>query len=131
MTLTIFFLFLVGLALSLRFNCLILYPAIISVVIGAAVCAATYGNGVGVTVLIVALGAAAIQMGYLFGLVMRAAIASFAIPERKGSSGYGRVVGVPRISPRHEEPETEPQSAINRSSASAVTVATAGRRLAS
>jgi hypothetical protein len=115
MTLTICVVFLVGVALSLRFNFLVLYPGIIFVVIGAA--ARTYGDGIGTTALMMALGAAAVQMGYLFGLVRRAAIASFGVPERKGNSAHSR-----------RAPDSEP-STIR--SPLAGTVATMGRRLAS
>jgi hypothetical protein len=77
MTLTAFIVFLVGSALSLRFNFLILYPATMFAAIGTAACSAMNGDGIGATILMLALGAGAIQMGYLFGLFLRALFASF------------------------------------------------------
>jgi hypothetical protein len=129
MTLTICVVFLVGLALALRFNFLALYPAILFAMISAAAHAAASGGGIGATVLTMALGAAAVQLGYLFGLVMRAAIASFGVSERKGNWPRGMLGGVPRIILRQEEPQIASQSMIRRPSAG--TAATRGRRLAS
>jgi hypothetical protein len=77
MTLTAFIVFLVGSALSLRFNFLIVYPATMFAAIGTAACSAISGDGIGATILMLTLGAGAVQMGYLFGLSLRAVFASF------------------------------------------------------
>jgi hypothetical protein len=116
MTLTICVVFLVGLALGLRFNFLTLYPAILFAMIGAA----ASGDGIGATVLMMALGATAVQMGYLLGIAMRAAIASLGVPERKGYWSYGRVGGFPGISPLQVEPRiaTQGRNAIAKPSPS-------------
>jgi hypothetical protein len=66
-----------GLVLGLRFNVLILYPATFLAAIGTAAHSATSG-GIAATMLMMALGAAAVQMGYLFGLIMRAAFVPLA-----------------------------------------------------
>jgi hypothetical protein len=77
MTLAAFIVFLVGSALSVRFNFLVLYPATMFAAIGTAACSAISGDGIGTTILTPALGAGAVQMGYLFGLFLRAVFASF------------------------------------------------------
>jgi hypothetical protein len=64
-----------GLTLSLSFNFLILYPAMVLVMIGVAVLA--HGEGVGAVVLMMIFCASAVQLGYFLGLVMRAVMTSF------------------------------------------------------
>jgi hypothetical protein len=81
--------FLAGAVLSARFNVLIL-PVIGLVAVGAGI---ALGNSVGAVLLIIALSAAALQMGYIFGVIMAAAIASLSLPQRIGaraSNGHGR-----------------------------------------
>ena len=75
-------LFLIGATLSVRFNVVILFPAIGLAVVGTAVGIA-HGDSVGAVMLTIALIAVALQVGYLFGLVTRAVIASLGVPERK------------------------------------------------
>jgi hypothetical protein len=93
MTLTICVVFLVGVALSLRFNFLVLYPAILIAMIGAA----AFGDGIGATVLMMALGAAAVQMGYLFGLVVRAASRNSDLGVRTGRPVINLEVGAATV----------------------------------
>jgi hypothetical protein len=77
MTLTTFIVFLVGSALSLRFSFLILYPATVFAAIATAAYGTISGDGIGATMLMLPLGATAVQLGYLFGLLLRAMLASF------------------------------------------------------
>jgi hypothetical protein len=82
MTLTTFgIVFLVGATLTVRFKVLILLPAIGLAVVGTAVVGIAHGDRVGAVVLTIALTAAALQIGYAFGLVTRAVIASLGAPE--------------------------------------------------
>jgi hypothetical protein len=84
MTLTTFgIVFLVGATLSLRFKFLILLPAIGLAVVGTAAVGIANGDSVGAVVLTIALTAAALQIGYVFGLVTRAVIASLGAPDRE------------------------------------------------
>jgi hypothetical protein len=76
--------FLTGAALSVRFRVLILFPAIGLAVIGTAAVGIGHGDHVGAVMLTIALVAAALQIGYFFGLITRAVIASFGVPARKG-----------------------------------------------
>ena len=73
---------LIGATLSVRFKFLILFPAIGLAVVGTAVVGIQHGDHVGAVMLTIALVAAPLQIGYLFGLVMRAIIGSFGAPER-------------------------------------------------
>ena len=75
-------LFLIGATLSVRFKFLILFPAIGLAVAGTAVVGIQHGDHVGAVMLTIALVAAPLQIGYLFGLVTRVAIASLGVPER-------------------------------------------------
>jgi hypothetical protein len=43
-----------------------------------------HGDSIGTVMLTIAFTAVALQIGYLFGLVKRAVIASLGVPERKG-----------------------------------------------
>jgi hypothetical protein len=84
MALTTFGIFvLIGATLSLRFKFLILLPAIGLAVIGAAVVAIAHGDRVGTMILTIVLATAMLQIGYFFGVVTRAVIASLGVPERK------------------------------------------------
>ena len=83
MALTILAVFLIGGTLSLRFRVLILFPAIGLAVVGTAVFGIAHGDSIGTVMLTIALVATALQIGYLFGLVTRAVIASLGVPERK------------------------------------------------
>ena len=74
--------FLIGATLSLRFKFLILLPAIGLAVVGTAGVRIAHGDGVGAVMLTIASTAAALQVGYLFGLVTRAVIASLGAPKR-------------------------------------------------
>jgi hypothetical protein len=72
--------FLIGATLSLRFNVLILLPAIGLAVLGTGSVGIAHGDTVRAVLLAIALTAAAMQVGYLFGLVTRAVIASLGAP---------------------------------------------------
>jgi hypothetical protein len=83
MTLTTFgIIFLIGATLSARFEFLILLPAIGLAVVGTAVVGIAHGDLVGAVVSTIVLTAAALQIGYVFGVVTRAVIASLGVPER-------------------------------------------------
>jgi hypothetical protein len=85
MTLTTFGIFvLIGATLSLRFKFLILLPAIGLAVVGAAVVGIAQGDRVGTVILTIVLATAALQIGYFFGVVTRAVIASLGVPEPNG-----------------------------------------------
>jgi hypothetical protein len=75
--------FLIGWALSLRFKVLILFPAIGLAVVGAVGVGIADGDYIGAVMLTIAYFATALQIGYLFGLVTRAVLASLGVPERK------------------------------------------------
>ena len=75
--------FVVGATLGVRFKVLILFPAIGLAVVSAGAVGIGHGDQVGGVLLTIALVAATLQIGYLFGLIARAAIASFGVPERK------------------------------------------------
>ena len=79
---TIGIFFLIGAALSVRSKFPILFPAIGLAVVGTAV-GITHGDSVGAVMLTIALIAVALQVGYLLGLITRAATASLGVPERK------------------------------------------------
>jgi hypothetical protein len=51
--------------------------------VGTAAVGIANGDRVGAVVLTIALTAAALQIGYVFGLLTRAVIASLGVPERK------------------------------------------------
>ena len=76
--------FLIGATLSLRFKFLILLPAIGLAVIGTGSVGIARGDSTGAVMLTIALTAAAIQIGYLSGLVTRVVtrkvIASLGVP---------------------------------------------------
>jgi hypothetical protein len=75
--------FLIGAALSVRFKFLILLPAIGFAMVGTAAVGIAHGDSIGTVMLMIAFSAVAFQVGYLFGLVPRAVIASLGVPERK------------------------------------------------
>ena len=79
---TIGIFFFIGAALSPRFKFVILFPAIGLAELGTAAVGIAHGNSVGAVMLTIALVAVALQIGYLFGLVMRAIIGSLGAPER-------------------------------------------------
>ena len=79
---TIGIFFLIGATLSVRFKFLILFPAIGLATAGAAAVGIAHGDSVGAVLLTIALIAVALQVGYLFGLVTRAVIASLGAPKR-------------------------------------------------
>ena len=84
MALTTFGIFcLIGATLSVRFKFLILLPAIGLATVGTAAVGIAHGDSVGTVMLTIAFTAVALQVGYLFGLVPRAVIASLGVPERK------------------------------------------------
>jgi hypothetical protein len=84
MALTTFGIFcLIGATLSVRFKFLILFPAIGLATVGTAVAGLAHGDSIGAVMLTIAFTAVAFQVGYLFGLVPRAVIASLGVPERK------------------------------------------------
>jgi hypothetical protein len=75
LTICIFFL-LIGFVLGLRFTFLILYPATIFAAIGIAAESSASSDGIGATMLTLALGATSLQMGYILAIIMGALIAS-------------------------------------------------------
>jgi hypothetical protein len=75
--------FLIGATLSVRFKVLILFPAFGLAVVGTAAVGIAHGDPIGAVMLTIASVAAALQIGYLSGLVTRAAIALLSVPERK------------------------------------------------
>ena len=101
MALTTFGIFcLIGATLSVRFKVLILFPAIGLATVGTAAVGIAHGDSVGAVMLTIALVAVALQIGYLFGVVMRAVIASLGVPERKGAMVEKLAVGSTRAWPR-------------------------------
>jgi hypothetical protein len=76
--------FLIGTTLSARFHVLILFPAIGLAVVGTTVVGIAHSDPVGAVMLTITSAVAALQIGYLSGLVTRPIIASFGVPERKG-----------------------------------------------
>ena len=83
MALTTFGIFcLIGATLSVRFKFLILFPAIGLAMVGTAAVGIAHGDSIGSVMLTIAFIAAALQVGYLIGLVTRAVIASLGAPER-------------------------------------------------
>ena len=80
---TIGIFFLIGATLSVRFKFLILFPAIGLATVGTAAVGIAHGDSVGAVMLTIALIAVALQVGYLLGLITRAATASLGVPERK------------------------------------------------
>jgi hypothetical protein len=84
MALTTFGIFyLIGATLSVRFKFLILFPAIGLATVGTAAVGIAHSDSIGAVMLTIAFIAAAFQIGYLFGLVTRAVIASLRVDERK------------------------------------------------
>ena len=75
--------FLIGATLSVRFKVLILFPAIGLAAVGTAAVGMAYGDPIGAVIVTIALVAAALQIGYLSGLITRAASAWFGVPDRK------------------------------------------------
>ena len=75
--------FLIAATLSLRFKFPILFPAFGVAIICIAGAGIAHGDHVGTMILTIAWVAAALQIGYLFGVVTRVAIASLSMPERK------------------------------------------------
>jgi hypothetical protein len=74
-TLGIIFLF--GAVLSLRFSSIILFPSTVVAILAVAGTGTAQGDHIATVVLTIALVAVALQIGYLFGLVARAGIASW------------------------------------------------------
>lgn len=76
MAFTIGFLaFLIGAAISLRLNVVILIATIGGAIIGAATVGIAHGNSIGSVVLTVIIVATALQFGYLVGILGRGAVA--------------------------------------------------------
>jgi hypothetical protein len=71
---------LTGVALGLRFNVLILVPAIGLALFGTAAVGIAHGDRIGSVVLTTVLVASAVQIGYFATIVTRAAFASVRIP---------------------------------------------------
>src|ERR1700692_311183 len=80
--------FVVATTLGVRFKVLILFPAIGLAVVGTAVVGIAHGDSVGAVMLITALVAAALQVGYLFGVVTRAVIASLSVQQKRLSAEF-------------------------------------------
>jgi hypothetical protein len=74
---------LIGAALGLRFRFLILIPAIYLTIICIAGGGIAHADRIGTVILSIVLVSTALQIGYLFGVVTRGAIASLRVPERK------------------------------------------------
>ena len=70
--------FLIGAALALRFNVLILVPAIGLALIGTTAVGIAHGSPMGSVVLTMVLIGTTLQVGYLAGIVARAVVASIA-----------------------------------------------------
>jgi hypothetical protein len=82
MALTIFgIVFVIGASLSLRFNFMILLPAIALATIYTVGVSIVDGDPIGATMLTIALAAVGLQIGYLFGLVASTAIPSLGVRE--------------------------------------------------
>jgi hypothetical protein len=79
MTLTIVG-FLIGAALALRFNVLILVLAIGLALIGSTAVGIAHGSPMGSVVLTMVVIGTTLQVGYLAGIVARAVVASIAVP---------------------------------------------------
>src|SRR5271167_2815642 len=109
MTLAICVVLLVGLSLGLRFNFLILYPATIFAAIGAVAQSGVSGDGIGATMLMLALGAVAVQMGYVFGVIMRASSAPFH--GREEAPSFCRGPRSARLTMTDSEPNRTPWAA--------------------
>jgi hypothetical protein len=83
MALTTFGIFvLIGATLSVRFKFLILFLAFGLAVVGTGSVGIAHGESVGAVMLTIAFTAAALQVGYVFGVVARAVIASLGVPQR-------------------------------------------------
>jgi hypothetical protein len=74
---------LIGAALGLRFRFLILIPAICLTIICIAGGGIAQADRIGTMILTIVLVSTALQIGYLFGVVTRGAIAWLRVPERK------------------------------------------------
>jgi hypothetical protein len=84
MALTIFGItFLIGATLSSRFKVSILFSAFGLAILWIAGAGIAHGDHIGAVILTIVLVSAALQIGYLFGVVTRGAIASLSVPERK------------------------------------------------
>jgi hypothetical protein len=77
------FAFLIGAILSVRFNVLILVVAIGLAVVVTGTVGIAEGNRVAAVLLTVALVATALQIGYLFGVITRAATASLSLQGKR------------------------------------------------
>src|ERR1700730_17050703 len=72
--------FLIGAALALRFNVLILFPAIGLALIGTTAVGIAHGEPMGSVVLTMVLIGTTLQGGYLVEIVARAVVASIGVP---------------------------------------------------
>jgi hypothetical protein len=72
--------FLIGATFSVRFNVLILFPAIGLALFGTAAVGIAHGDRIGSIALIMVLIGTALQLGYLAGIDMRVLLASISVP---------------------------------------------------
>jgi hypothetical protein len=72
--------FLIGAALALRFNVLILFPSIGLALLGTTAVGIAHGDPMGSVVLTMALIGTTLQVGYLAGILARAVVASVGVP---------------------------------------------------
>jgi hypothetical protein len=82
--------FLIGAALGLRFKVLILLPAIGLATLATAAVGNAHGDRVATVMVAIVLVAAALQIGYLFGIVARATI-RFALKQSLVSGDGARI----------------------------------------
>jgi hypothetical protein len=78
--LTLGIIFLIGAVLSGRFSFVILFPSTVVAILVIVAAGIAQGDHIGTVVLTIALVAVALQIGYLFGLVAWAAMASLGVP---------------------------------------------------
>jgi hypothetical protein len=91
------FCFLIGAILSVRFNVLILVAAIGLAVVGTGTVGIAEGNRVAAVLLTVVLVATALQIGYLFGLITRAATASLSLQGKRLGPAFMTPAGWPDL----------------------------------
>jgi hypothetical protein len=85
--------FLVGGALALRFNVLILIPAIGLALLGTAAVGIAQGDRIGSVLLAMVFVGSALQIGYLAGIVTRAVLASIRVPNAEVPQNFAYVGG--------------------------------------
>ena len=92
--------FLIGATLSVRFNVLILVLAIGLMVFGTALVGIAHGDSVRSVTLTIAFVAAALQLGYLFGLLTRAVIVSLSMQRQQLGGEFMTTARWPNLAER-------------------------------